>query len=431
MTNVNSNLEFLVEVQKLKEIPRTGLVWLGVPNPPSVADHTFRVAVSSWVLGKKMGLKIEKMIKTALSHDLCEVYGGDKTPFWGLLPDDEKKRKERLKRWIRLPLEEKKKRSEEEFEEEKKIFMKLLELANSELKKEIFSYWVDYKKNLTKEGKIFLQIDKMEGMLEALENLDQKDYDYVTPWWEEAEELITDSFLTLFYKVIQNKFYSPKAKIEEKIFGFGLKKELEKILDFILEIGKLKRMPRLYWVLRGVKNPETVAGHMFTLALMAWVFGREKRNLNQEKLLKMAICHEMSAVYTGDTTPYDRILPKDEDERRKILKKMIRLSKKEKEWIFLADYQTEKKAMEKLTQNLDSTIRKEILELWHEYRTRSSLEAKFLGELNILAVLLQGLIYEKKYKEFISAPLWEWAFESCTDEVCLSLMEEMKKKFYG
>jgi 5'-deoxynucleotidase YfbR-like HD superfamily hydrolase len=164
---------------------------------------------------------------------------------------------------------------------------------------------------------------------------------------------------------------------------------------------------------------------------MAWVFGREKKELNQEKLLKMALCHELSAVYTGDTTPYDRILPKDEKERKEVLKKMIRLSRKEKEWIFLKDYKAEKKALEKLTKSLDRSMRKEILDLWHEYRTRNSQEAKFLGQLNILAVLLQGLIYEKRYKEFSASPLWEWAFENCDDKICVSLMEEMKKKFYG
>jgi len=428
---MEENVEFLVEVQKLKEMPRTGLVWLGVKNPPSVADHTFRVAISSWIFGEKMDLNVETMIKTALSHDLCEVYGGDRTPFWGLIPESESERREVLKRWIRLPVEEKKKRSEKEFEEEKILLLKLINFLNPELKKEIFSFWLDYKKGLTKEGKIFLQIDKMEGMLEALENLDPKDYVYVTPWWEEAEELAVEPKIILLYKIIQNRFYKTKAKLDKKILKSKLKKELENILEFILEIGKLKKMPRLYWILRGIKSPETVAGHIFTLAIMAWIFGKERKKLNQEKLLKMALCHELSAVYTGDTTPYDRILPKEEKEREKVLKKMIRLSKKEKKWIFLTDYKVEKKAIEKLTKKLDSSLKKEIFDLWHEYRTRSSLEAKFLGQLNILAVLLQGLFYEKEYKEFTASPLWEWAYENCDDEICVSLMEEMKRKFYG
>jgi 5'-deoxynucleotidase YfbR-like HD superfamily hydrolase len=164
---------------------------------------------------------------------------------------------------------------------------------------------------------------------------------------------------------------------------------------------------------------------------MAWIFGKEKRTLSLEKLLKMALCHELSAVYTGDTTPYDRILSNNKNKRKKILKKMIRSSKKEKELIFLKDYKEEKRAMEKLTKNLSPPLKREIVQLWNEYRTRNSPEAKFLGQLNILAVLLQGLLYEKKYKKFLTAPLWEWAFENCDDKICVSLMDEMKKKFYG
>jgi putative hydrolase of HD superfamily len=231
-----------------------------------------------------------------------------------------------------------------------------------------------------------------------------------TSWWELTEEIVEDELLIEFLKVIQKKFY-------RKVENYKRNKKLEAILDFIVEIGKLKGMPRLYWLLRGIKNPETVAGHIFTLAIMAWIFGKERKDLTQEKLLKMALCHELSAVYTGDTTPYDRILPKNEKEREEVLKKMIRLSKKEKEWIFLKDYKTEKKALTKLTKKLDPQIRKEILDLWHDYRTRSSPEAKFLGQLNILAVLLQGLLYEKEYPEFSAAPIWEWAFEHCDESV--------------
>jgi len=424
---MRENLEFLIEIQTLKEIPRTGLVLLGVKDPPSVADHIVRGAITSWLLGIKHNLNVEYLIKTAFSHDLGEVYGGDRTPFWGLLPEDEKARKEFLKKWIRLPLREKKKRDEKEFKEEKRLLLKLLKPLSLNLRDEIFYFWLNYKKKLTKEGLFFFQVDKMEGMIEALESLNKKDYAFVAPWWEEADEIIVDDLLKNFYKIIQNKFYNSRLEIK---INKTLKKELENILEFILEIGRLKRMGRLYWKLRGIENSETVTGHIFTLFLMTWLFAKEKIKLNQEKLFKMVLCHELSAVYTGDTTPYDRILSRNINEKEKILKKMIRLSKKEKEWIFLEDYKEEKKSLERLTRKLDPQIKKEILNLWEDYRVKSSPEAKFLSQLNILAVLLQGLLYEKKYKGFSTHPIWEWAFESCDDNICLSLMEEMKKKFY-
>lgn len=417
-------LKSLIEISKLKEMPRTGLVWLGIKKPVTIAEHIFQTAILAWLLTRKKNLNIGRMIKIALSHDLCEVYAGDMTPFQGLLPRNKEKRKEVLKRWIRTPLKEKEDRKRKRFETEKNCFLKLVNPLKPELKREIFASWIDYEKRVSPEGKFCKQVDQIAGMIEALESLGIKRQKWVTPWWEEAEEAIDDPLLQKFLKIIQKNFYGQVPK------GYKKNKELENILDFLLEIGKLKRVPRLYWTIRGIKKPETVAGHIFTLALMAWVFGREKEELNMEKLLKMALCHELSAAYTGDTTPYDRILPENKKERGEILKKMLRLSKREKEWTFLKDYQKEKKALGKLTFKLKPSLKKEIVQLWKEYRMKSGPEGHFLSQLNVLAILLQGLLYEKKYKNFSATPIWEWAFEICDDPICLNLLEEMKKKFY-
>lgn len=148
------------------------------------------------------------------------------------------------------------------------------------------------------------------------------------------------------------------------------------------------------------------------------------------KLLKMALCHEISAVYTGDTTQYDRILPNNGADRKELLQRMLRLSKKEKEWIFLEDYKEEKKALGKLTAKLTAPLSREIIKLWEEYRTKARPEGYFLSQINVLAILLQALFYEKKDKHFSATPIWEWAFEIFDDSLVLELMEEMKNKFH-
>jgi putative hydrolase of HD superfamily len=423
---MKNNLNFLIEVHKLKETPRTGWVLMKVKNPETIAEHIFQTAFLAWLLGREKGLNVGKMIKIALSHDLCEVYAGDRTPFfyWDNLNRDIKEDEKMLLKGIRLSKEEKEKRAREKSEKEKESLLKLLSFLKEDLRDEIFSHWLFYEMRMGKEGNFAKQVDRIMTLIPAILYFGPEEVSGGTSWWELTEEIVEDELLVEFLKVIQKKFYG-------KVENYRRNKKLEAILDFIVEIGKLKGMPRLYWLLRGIKNPETVAGHIFTLAIMAWIFGKERKDLNQEKLLKMALCHELSAVYTGDTTPYDRILPKDEKEREEVLKKMIRLSKKEKKWIFLKDYKAEKKALTKLTKKLDPQMRKEILDLWHDYRTRGSPEAKFLGQLNILAVLLQGLLYEKEYPEFSAAPIWEWAFEHCDDKICIPLLDEMKKKFYG
>lgn len=419
-------LNFLVQVNRLKEMPRTGWVLREVKNPETIADHLFRIAVASWLLGRKKNLNLKKIIKIALSHDLCEVYAGDIPPFFYYLdlPKEKKKKKEFLRKWVRLSKKEKEKMGKVKTDREKKSLLRLIKYLTPEQKQDIFSSWLDYEKMISKEGKFVRQVDKIETLLQAIEYFGTKKDSLASSWWEECEEIVEDKLLLNFLKVIQKKFYRRGLKREEN------EKDLENILNFLLEIGKLKRLPRLYWVLRGVENPETVAGHIFTLTLMAWIFGKET-GLNSEKLLKMALCHEISAVYTGDTTPYDRILPKDSQKRKEILKRMIRLSIEKKEKISFKNYQEEKKTIEKLTLKLEPALRNEIIRLWEEYRTKSTSEGYFLSQLNVLAVLLQALLYEQKDKNFFVAPVWEWALETVDHPLVLKLLREMKKKFYA
>jgi len=419
-------INFLIEVSKLKEMPRTGWVLREVKNPETIADHTFRLAFISWFLAQKRNFNQKRAIKIAFSHDLCEVYAGDITPFlyYPDLPKDREKRRKILMKWTRLFREEKEKKGRIKLKKEREGLLKLLEFLPLNLRKDFYSSWVDYEKGISKEGKFVNQLNRIETLIQSIEYFGIDETKSGTDWWEWVEEIVEDPLLLEFLKIIQNKFYWKKFK------SIKDEKELKTILDFLLEIGKLKRMPRLYWLLRGVKNPETVTGHIFTLSIMAWIFGREKPELNMEKLLKMALCHELSAVYTGDTTPYDRILPKSEKQRKEILKKMLRLSRKEKNWVFLADFEEEKRALERLTKKLNSVFKGEMIQLLREYRKKSSPEGYFLSQLNVLAVLFQGLLYREKEKSFSVDALWEWAFEVCEDPIILEFLDTLKEKFY-
>ena len=413
-------VNFLIEVNKLKELPRTGLVTWGVKNPVTVADHIFRAAFTFWLLGRKKSLNIERAIKFALFHDLCEVYAGDLTPLMYYT-----RKTKRIMKGIRLSNKEKQKRANKKFQIEKKSLLKLIKFLKPELKKEVFAYWLSYERSISREVKLIREFDRIDALLESFEYIGTDKKITGTAWWEIVEEIVEDRLVKDFLETMQKKFYGKAPKNHKR------QKELENILDFLLKAGELKKIGRLYWKLRGVKNPETVSGHIYTLTLAAWVLASGRKELSMEKLLKMALCHELSAVYTGDTTPYDKILRENNSKNKgEILKRMLRISKKEKRSIFLKDYREEKKSLEKLTLNLEPQLKREMIQLWKEYRTKSSPEGRFLSQLNVAAVLFQGLIYEKKYKNFSAAPLWEWAFEVSDDPLILEFLEVMKQKFY-
>jgi len=402
-------------------MPRTGWVLRNIKNPETVAEHAFRVAILVWLLSEKKNLNIGRTIKIALVHDCCKIYSGDLPHFLYHVHSPKM-------RWVRLSQQEKEKRGRKKFELERKSLLKLLKFLNPRLKKEIFSYWLTYErraieKRTIRGGNFVEQVHRIETLIQSIEYFGANEKKAGTTWWEFTEEIVDDPLVLDFLKVIQKKFYGKEA-ISDKD-----EKELENILDFILKINKLKKMPRSIWVSMGVKNPETVGGHIFTTALMTWVLGLERKGIDLEKSLKMALCHEMPSVYTGDLiTPF--ILPKGEKEKRKVFEKWPRLAKKEKKKIFFEDYQRERKAIERLTQKLEPTLKKEIVGLWDEYKKNLTPEALFVNQINVLAVLLEALLYQRKDKNLPIGWIWEWAFEKCECPTILKFLEELKEKFY-
>ncbi|MCX8172523.1 MAG: HD domain-containing protein [Archaeoglobaceae archaeon] len=69
-------VKFIHEVGSLKLTPRSGWLKIGIENPESVADHSFRTAMIAFLLAKKSGENLENCLKSAflaLIHDLHET----------------------------------------------------------------------------------------------------------------------------------------------------------------------------------------------------------------------------------------------------------------------------------------------------------------------------------------------------------------------
>ncbi len=141
----------------------------------------------------------------------------------------------------------------------------------------------------------------------------------------------------------------------------------------------LKEVRRAGWVRVGVPAPvntaESVADHSWSVALLAALLCPP--DVNREKLLLMAILHDLAEVRVGDITPHDGISP--EEKHRREDEAMAEL---------LADHA-------------------ELLGLWREAETRETPEAKLLKELDRLELRLQadryaalGVIDEATADEF-------------------------------
>lgn len=207
--------------------------------------------------------------------------------------------------------------------------------------------------------------------------------------------------------------------------------DVKKLIHFLTTIGKLKKIKRTGWVLRGVKEPESIADHTFRMALMAWLFAR-KKGLNYEKVIKMALIHDLCEAGLGDITPYDKLLPggaKDKD-RKRILKKWPRWSKKEKEELRSEKFEKEMNSLEGVLEDLPALLRREIKNLWLEYAHGESPEARFLRQADKVENLIQALEYEQTHKDFPIGPFWVEVKELIDDPELIRFIKALDKYFY-
>jgi putative hydrolase of HD superfamily len=68
---------FLFEMGHLKQLARAGWLLLGIPQPESVAEHTFRVAIVGIALAAQEGADIGRTAALCLLHDSPESRIGD------------------------------------------------------------------------------------------------------------------------------------------------------------------------------------------------------------------------------------------------------------------------------------------------------------------------------------------------------------------
>ncbi|XP_034699024.1 5'-deoxynucleotidase HDDC2-like isoform X1 [Vitis riparia] len=144
------------------------------------------------------------------------------------------------------------------------------------------------------------------------------------------------------------------------------------VIDFLTLCHRLKTTKRKGWINNGIKGPESIADHMYRMALMALIAG-DLHGVNRERCIKIAIVHDIAEAIVGDITPSDGI-PKKEKSR------------------------LERAALKEMCEVLGGGIRAdEIKELWEEYENNSSLEANLVKDFDKVELILQALEYEMEH----------------------------------
>jgi len=207
---------------------------------------------------------------------------------------------------------------------------------------------------------------------------------------------------------------------------------MKNILNFLIEIGKLKGRKRRGWLIHKIKEAETTAEHIFHLAFLVWVLGKNKK-INLEKAIKMALIHDICEVYSRDFTSYDAVALKEKG--RVTLQEILKINPKPGRPTIIQRKKLEKlkqkleiKAMQKLLSKLPLVLKEEIMGLWLEYEKGLTKEGRFVKQADKVINLLQGLEYWKKFGR-IPHELWIRRIKEVIDDpTLLKFLKEIEKE---
>lgn len=129
-------------------------------------------------------------------------------------------------------------------------------------------------------------------------------------------------------------------------------------VNLLFEIGALRHINRM-WQRFGNPDFANLAEHHFRTAWTALVLAKRHGKADLAKVLQLALIHDIGESRTGDVDYVAKMyVTKDDD-----------------------------KAMSDM---LDATtIKSEIMDLWHEYEKRESIESKIVKDADILDVQLE------------------------------------------
>src|SRR5690554_3323381 len=107
----------------------------------------------------------------------------------------------------------------------------------------------------------------------------------------------------------------------QRIRGRGKKKmiNIKMIISFLNKIEKLKCITRHSWTSDGRK--ESVAEHSWRLAIMIYLLQDELKGCNVDKMVTMALFHDISEVKFGDVPGFNKT-KKDVEKEKKVLEEI-------------------------------------------------------------------------------------------------------------
>ena len=169
------------------------------------------------------------------------------------------------------------------------------------------------------------------------------------------------------------------------------------MLRFMQLALDLKKVQRQGWIDRGVPNPESSADHSWSVAFFGWLLAQERDDLNAERIMLMALVHDLPEALAGDATPFDRHRADDGTIAADHFRAAPVYDPSESD----EKHRREREALAQMTANLPRELGDLLIAIWDEYRANLTREARFVRDLDKLETVLQAEAYLEAHPNIV------------------------------
>ncbi len=142
---------------------------------------------------------------------------------------------------------------------------------------------------------------------------------------------------------------------------------IKKVVNFIFELSQLKRQTHAGWWKIGVKQPVTVAEHVFRASQIGYILAVMEGDANPDKVVTMIMIHDNAEARIGDQ---DKVAAR-----------------------YYSNGDAEAKAFIEQTELLSEKIREKWLALFNEYENRTTKEGVIAKDADWLEQAFQAKEY--------------------------------------
>lgn len=196
------------------------------------------------------------------------------------------------------------------------------------------------------------------------------------------------------------------------------------ILPFIQLASQLKAVRRQGWLDRGVDDPESVADHSWSVALIAWMLAAGRPGLDRDRVLLLGLVHDLPEAVVGDATPFDHL----RDDAGNIAPEHFTDSPEYVAGARDAKQQRESAGIDEMVSTLPDDLAASIRSAWREYDQGRTAEARFVKQIDKFETVFQALVYRNDQPDLtiesfirgadrdIADPMVRMLFDALLDE---------------